>query len=345
MRLDSIRLNNFRSYKEQGFDFTDDVTVVTGKNGTGKTNLLEAIYVLYAGKSFRDGDDDLVKHDEEWWRVDGVLDGQDRQLRYQPNQPRPKQLIVEGQSKGRFTYKNQLPFVLFEPDDLLMVHGTPSVRRSYVDGLLMRLYPQYRSSVLRYERALTQRNNLLKQAISINNLRDQMFVWDVALSDYGAKIQQERSDLLKAVDESLSDVYSGIADKKHSVRVCYVSETMGDSQKLAHLLNKSIDKDVQRGFTSVGPHRDDIEFMIDQHDAKQTASRGEIRSLLLALKHIEADLTKNQTGVSPIVLMDDVFSELDETRQKMVLKKIIDGQKIITTTRSKPTKGVQIIEI
>lgn len=332
MRLDSIRLKNFRSYEDQTFDFTDDVTVVTGKNGTGKTNLLEAIYVLYAGKSFRDGDDDLVKHDEEWWRVDGVLDGRDRQLRYQPNQPRPKQLIVEGQSKGRFTYKNQLPVVLFEPDDLLMVHGTPGARRSYLDSLLVKLYPRHRLNLQKYERALSQRNNLLKKAVSPTSLKDQMFVWDVTLSDYGAKIQQERNNLLKDIGESLSDVYSGIADKIHTVKTAYVSETMGDSQKLAYMLNKSIDKDVQRGFTSVGPHRDDIEFTLDRHDAKQTASRGEVRSLILSLKHIEVKMIKEHIGVSPIVLMDDVFSELDKVRQKMVLKNIINGQKIITTT-------------
>ncbi|OYW41979.1 hypothetical protein B7Z28_01920, partial [Candidatus Saccharibacteria bacterium 32-45-3] len=136
MELSSISLYNFRSYTKQTFEFSDTVTLITGANGVGKTNLLEAVYVLMMGKSFRDADDGLTRFDEAWWRIKGVVDEIERELRYQPDKVPHKELYVGGVSKGRFTRKYQVPIVLFEPDDLLMVHGQPSMRRGYIDQLL-----------------------------------------------------------------------------------------------------------------------------------------------------------------------------------------------------------------
>lgn len=331
--LRNIALYNFRSYTEQSFEFSETVTVISGKNGVGKTNILEAIYVLMQGKSFRDSDEQLMRYDAEWWKIQGEFDNFDRELRYQPGGAIPKQLLVDSVSKGRFTYKQQLPVVLFEPDTLLLLHGSPGGRRAYLDGLLVSLTPTYRSLLVKYERALLQRNNILKKGGTLAELQDKVFVWDIALAEYGSQIQLARQDLVKQLNANLSETYSLLAVADSAVAVHTESTHRPSSQHLAEALGRSLQKDALRGFTSVGPHRDDIGFTLNSKDAKTTASRGEVRTIILALKYIELSLLTEATGHTPLFLLDDVFSELDEGRQKALLASTEGVQKIITTTR------------
>ncbi len=331
MIISNLLLQNFRSYEERQFSFTDGVTMIVGPNGVGKTNVLESIYTLLQGKSFRDGDEQLLHYNTEWWKVVGTLDSVEREVRYMPLQPSPKQLIVNRTAKGRFTYKSQLPVVLFEPDDLQMIHGSPSARRAYLDTLLCKLDPSYRLVMNKYERALLQRNNLLKKGLSFAQLHDAVFVWDIAMAEYGAEMIKRRSKLSDQLNEHLSDIYSHIADASETLSALYQPSVTRNTQ-LATQLAHTLEKDVLRGFTGVGPHRDDVELLLNSKSAKQTASRGEIRSIVLALKQAEFQLLKDTLGDAPIFLLDDVFSELDETRQKALITQTKDTQKIITTT-------------
>lgn len=328
--LAKITLHNFRSYTERTFEFSPQVTVITGKNGIGKTNILEAVYTLYQGKSFRAVDEQLVRHDAEWWKVTGFLGDQTRELRYQPGQLPAKQLVLDGGKKTRFTYKQQLPVVLFEPNHLLLFHGSPSLRRSYIDTLLTQTDPSYRKLTSQYERALLQRNNLLKRASQHKNLADAVFVWDVALAEYGSNIVQKRLALLEQVASEVEGLYRAISGDKSAVDVGYETKGGSDAHKLAALLSQQLDRDVQRGFTSVGPHRDDINFTLRSNPVRNIASRGEVRTLLLALKTFELRYAEKTTGVTPLFLLDDVFSELDEERRHAILSGI--NQTIITTT-------------
>jgi len=340
VRLQTITLYNFRSYEESLFEFSPDTTVIAGQNGVGKTNILEAIYVLLQGRSFRDADEQLLNYESDWWKVHGVFDEFERELRYQPSQQRSKQLYIDGAQKGRFTYKHQTPVVLFEPDHLLLVHGSPSLRRAYLDTLLMALSPTYRSTLAKYERALQQRNNLLKKKLPYLQLKDAVFVWDVALSEYGSEIQLAREKLIETLNNSLGGYYSALAASDHTLEVVYEPTAKGGLHALAHLLSNSLEKDMARGFTGVGPHRDDITFLLDAKDAKVTASRGEVRTIVLALKYAEiAELTANDSTM-PILLLDDVFSELDAERQAALLANTSGIQKIITATHPPvKTKG------
>lgn len=334
MRLERLWLYNFRSYQERKFEFSSEVTVITGKNGTGKTNILEAIYVLLQGRSFRDSDEQLLRYDAEWWKINGVFDSFEREIRYQPEQPVAKQLNIDGVRKGRFTYKQQVPVVLFEPDHLMLIHGSPSRRRAYLDTLLSALSPTYRSTLSKYERALQQRNNLLKKGLPYNQLKDAVFVWDVALSEYGAEIQASRERLMETLNNNLCGYYSALAVSEQALAVVYEPTSRGGAHVLAHLLSRSLEKDVMKGFTSVGPHRDNIWFLLNGKDAKITASRGEIRSIVLALKYAEiAELGANSPTM-PLLLLDDVFSELDAERQKALLVNTNGIQKIITSTHA-----------
>lgn len=335
MTIESIHLKQFRSYRDAHFTFHPSITLISGKNGIGKTNLLEAIYVLMQGTSFRVGDGDLLYTDTEWWRIDGALDGEERQVRYQiPHKP-AKQLIINETAK-RFTYKDRLPLVLFEPTDLQLIHGSPSRRRDTVDTILTALSQPYKLALSRYERALQQRNNILKKHPA--NLEDVLFSWDILLSEYGVTISEARHDLVRQLNELLPGYYARIAGSNHELRVDYKSELsrgMTGSHYIAQL-HRKLPLDRMRGTTSVGPHRDDVEFILGGVNAKQSASRGEIRTILLALKIAYAHLLKDIYSKKPLILLDDVFSELDTDRQSNLLKLLDEYQTIITDTKTIP---------
>ncbi len=306
--------------------------MIIGKNGVGKTNLLEAIYTLCSGKSFRDSDEALLQFGAPWWKITGSFGDTTRELRYQPAQPSPKQLYIDSASKGRFTYRYQLPLVLFEPDDLLMVHASPSARRQYIDTLLMKLQPTYRQVIAKYERALMQRNNLLKKPLSHDALSDALFAWDITLSTLGSEIIMKRQALIAELDGILTGYYQGITQHNEMITVNYQTQHGRESNKLARLLAQRLAQDRLRGFTTVGPHRDDIDFLLSGKAMKTTASRGEVRTLLLALKFAELSLIEHYTGTQALFLLDDVFSELDASRQQALTQFMPGVQKIITST-------------
>lgn len=332
MKIRKIQLHNFRSYVEREFEFSDSITIITGLNGVGKTNLLEAVHVLATGESFRDSDEILVRYDESWWKVAGDIFDQQREVRFLNEPSRSKQLKVDDVLYKRITYRQKLPVVLFEPDDLLMIHASPGARRQFIDRILLKIDPSYRQVLAKYERTLLQRNNLLKKGLTMATLRDAVFGWDVSLSDSGAEIVQRRMKLIEEFNKYLSDYYSAIAGRDASLNMVYLPKVLGDSQVISRRLYETLGQDVERGFTSIGPHRDDLDFELNGKSAKTTASRGEVRTILLALKQCELQLVFEATGIQPIFLLDDVFSELDEERQKQQLGNTLVSQIIITTT-------------
>lgn len=341
MILSQITLHQFRSHHEASFKFDPKVTFICGPNGAGKTNILEAISILFSGKSFRDNDEELIEFQHDWWRVEGVLDGVTRDVRYQPSQLRSKQLHIDEVNKGRFTYRQQLPVVLFEPDDLLMIHGSPSARRRYIDDCILSVEPSYRQTMAKYERSLLQRNNLLKnKSLSSAARKDSLFVWDVSLSELGAEIITKRLEMIERLNTRLDDIYSHIAGSAQSLKITYESKSHlpPSSSTLLQELHHSLSHDVARGMTTVGPHRDDIDFVLNGSSAKHTASRGEVRSIILSLKIAFARLIEEQHETTPIILLDDVFSELDEKRKSKLIAMMGAYQCIITDTEQPDDK-------
>lgn len=333
MTLSEIALHHFRSYEEARFSFSKRVTIISGPNGSGKTNVLEAIYTLCVGRSFRDADGALTRFEAPWWRIEGVVDEMKRDVRFDPTRLPSKQLVIDEVKKSRFTYREQLPVVLFEPEDLRLIDGSPSRRRDFLDRILVQLSPLYRRSLRQYERALIQRNNLLKQSHH-RNIDDTLFVWDVALAEHGAVLISHRRKLVEDINAELSRLYSSIAGSKHAVVMNYESP-VGKKDTMSSLLaqlKRHNANDLLRGYTSIGPHRDDISFTINGHDAATSASRGEVRSIVLSLKLIEAKLYEDHYDSTPILLFDDVFSELDETRRTKLLEAQSNIQLILTTT-------------
>lgn len=331
--LKSIALANFRSHKDAHFSFSNGLTVITGPNGIGKTNILEGIYIQARGTSFRGSDGEIVTHDAEWYKITTHYSGgRTRIVRYESARTLGKKTFeIGGLKKQRLAANQKMPVVLFEPDDLRLIHGSPSRRREFLDRICGALDPHYTTLLHRYERALLQRNNLLKTGIASD---DELFAWEVGLAQTGAAIIKARGDLVWQINERLSDTYCSIAHAPGSVDIRYGFHETSSSleQQLLSLLHVSRYNDRTRGFTSVGPHRHDFAIHLNEASADESASRGETRSIILALKFIELTLLWERYEEPPLLLLDDVFSELDATRRTALLELAHTVQTIITTT-------------
>ncbi|HEU5187998.1 MAG TPA: DNA replication and repair protein RecF, partial [Candidatus Saccharimonadales bacterium] len=314
----SLRLQRFRSYTDFTTPLTHGVTVIVGPNGSGKTNLLEAMYVLSMGGSFRAGDRDLLAHDQEWFKVDGVWVDQKRSFAYRVrgNGTAEKQFEFDGVKKARLTHNYSVPVVLFEPDHLRLLRASPSGRRDYLDSLLAKLYPDFTWLKHQFERVLQQRNAVLKRHLSRQQREDHLFVWDIRLAELAKRLVERRMELVGAFNTRLAVVYSAIAQKASALSVVYATAIDHENYQaqFLHLLHTSVERDVERGFTSHGPHRDDFVVTLANSPAASSASRGEMRSILLAFKIIELELLAECNDKTPILLLDDVFSELDASR-------------------------------
>ncbi len=336
-------MQNIRIHTMYELALLPSTTVITGANGSGKTSLIEALYICLQGSSFKGTDPEVLKADADWYRIDVELsDGSMRTVKFDPSRPSGKKKFeIAGGSQYRMLPKYKYPVVLFEPDDLRLLHGSPARRREYFDRFISQLDPLYAVALRRYERALKQRNALLKRP-GISG--DDLFVWDVSLSEHGAYIIQQRAWYVAWLQSKLGQVYERISGIHDIVGVEYPGGSI-TKQQLLSLLHSNVKKDILTGFTGVGPHRHDILFTYNNVAALSVASRGEVRSILLALKFIEVEILEQQFQHKPIILLDDVFSELDKSRQANLMTKFRDYQIIITSTQAIQILGARIVEI
>ncbi len=333
--ITSLRLQNFRSYIDDSFEFNPGVNIVVGPNGSGKTNLLEAVLVLCGNKSFRTRDINLINEKCKWARLEGNFENSERVLKLTINsEVSKKEFVLNGKEHKRLNFTQTVPVVVFEPNHLQIVARGPDVRREFFDDLLIRTQPTYKQFLNNYNRALTQRNSLLKKRHHVSP--DQIFVWDIRLSELGEKVAVARHQLLQQLSSELPEVYSKISGKPATVALRYCAgfavESYG-SRMLARL-QQTHSRDAERGFTGCGPHREDIEFIFEDQPALNVASRGETRSIMLALKILELQMIEKARGAQPILLLDDVFSELDGARRRALVDYLADHQTIITTTEA-----------
>ncbi|MGB4759519.1 MAG: DNA replication and repair protein RecF [Candidatus Saccharimonadales bacterium] len=330
-----IHLQGYRSYEDASFEFGAGVNIIVGPNASGKTNLLESVLVVSRGGSYRVRDSELIRHETPWARIDMQgFDGEKRVVKLQPHPNGVVQKVFEIDEKKlvRLHPSRQLPVVLFEPDHLQLLTGSPDARRGFLDDLIEQLDPEYVSIRKQYKRTLSQRNNLLKK--NPQSVQQQLFVWNVRLSQLGGRIARSRRELLDNVNISIGDIYTTIADKLHDIRLEYVSKFKPETYEssLFRALESNTETEVMRGYTLYGPHREDFTVMLNDSPAEHTASRGEIRTLLLALKVLELRILEDARGQKPLLLLDDVFSELDGKRRQALTGFVRDYQTFITTT-------------
>lgn len=328
--ITSISVQHVRVHRKYLLQLDPRVTLITGINGSGKTTLLEALYIALRGVSFKGLDAEILQQSAPWYRVDVQFeDGTERVVKFDPSRSMGrKQFIVDGKTSYRLSAQHKYPVVLFEPDDLRLLSGSPARRRQFIDQFVSQLDPKYSLTLRRYERALKQRNTLLKQRASV----DSLFAWDVSLSEYGAYIIEQRIRFIDRLNDHLNSSYASIAHTQDVVSMSYSDITSSDTtQKLLSELHTHTDRDRMLGYTSVGPHRHDLLFYFNKSPALTVASRGEARSIILALKFLEVAIIESMTGKYPVVLLDDVFSELDKARQDYLIDSMKHNQIIITS--------------
>lgn len=331
MKIVSIRAVNIRSHGDITVSLSPTTTLISGPNGSGKTSLLEAIHISLRGTSFKATDSEVIREDNQWYRIQISDDSQQvRTITFDARgDKKEKQFTVDGKVNKMLLAKYRYPVVLFQPDDTRLINGSPARRRKYLDQVIAQYNAPYGSLVRRYERVLVQRNKLLKNP---HITSDQLFAWDVILSNLGADIIAARRGYIAEVNERLQGYYRKIANDDTSVSVSYESNSESTSQSLLDKLHRNAERDLMLGSTSTGPHRHDYTIMLAGKPAEATASRGEVRTIILALKYIEVDMLYKYTDKHPIVLLDDVFGELDNKRQKQLLTNLTDSQVIITST-------------
>lgn len=330
--IQSIRLQHFRSYGDASFDFDPGVNIIVGENATGKTNLLEAVQVVALGASYRAKDAELVQFEAPWARIDAVTATHGRIVKLQVGQTTKKSFEIDGKPLVRLVQQRTIPVVLFEPNHLLLLSSSPDLRRSFLDDLIEQTTPGFASVRKHYRRVLSQRNALLKK--NPPGLTEQLFVWNLRLSELGGQIARARLALVDEFNKNASQTYGELAGRANRIDLQYVSKFAPEQYETALLrkLEQNIELDVLRGYTVYGPHRDDLSVLIDGHPMQESASRGETRTLVLALKILELQMLERVRDQKPLLLLDDVFSELDAQRRKALTEFVRQYQTFITTT-------------
>ncbi len=329
--LKRLHLTHFRSYDQLTLDLEGQVMVILGPNATGKTNILEAVYVAATGQSFRGDDIALTTDHQGGYRVDAQYDDEMVSVVFRAEPRRQKRFLRNEVGISRHSLLGLHPVVLFEPGDLVLLSGSPSLRRHYLDMVLAQTSEQYRRSLILYRRLIKQRNALLyrNKRNSIYQLEDQLFILDTQLTEPTEVIYTQRRDLLAWLEPQLRTYEEHIAGDNAELTIQYLER----SSDMLRKLHGAHERDILVGTTTVGPHREDWQVYRDGGLFHDTASRGENRTALLALKLCEVQYIQEQRdGITPILLLDDVFSELDESRRHLLVDVLRDVQTIITTT-------------
>ena len=350
MTVKNITLTDFRNFDSASVSFTADTNIICGSNAQGKTNLTEAVWLFTGNRSFRGSRDiELVKQGKEKSviKAEFFADGRDQTAELYIGSNREAVLNgVKLQTPSELNEKFRA--VVFSPDDLSLISEGPSERRHFCDTVISGFYPRYAEKSARYARALEQRKYVLKDYRTHPEL-------DVLLDDFEAEIVKAgkeiiiyRKRFLERLSEYLPEIYSGLSGGKESISAEYISTGGVNESEFREKLISSRETDAVMLFTSVGPHRDDVEILINGISARKFASQGQKRSAAITLRLAEAKLTEAITGISPIILLDDVMSELDPARQKYILNHIKGRQVLITCCDPENTKGLKagkVIEI
>ena len=334
MKLKKLNLKNYRNCANIELDFKGQKILIIGKNAQGKTNILESIFLLSDIKSPRTSTMlDLIKFDEDGFEINAEVEknNTDIELDFTYNQEKKREFKINKVKSSAKNFKQVVKTVLFSTKDLLLLRGTPQDRRDWLDRAISQIYPAYDERLSKYEKIRIQKNNLLKSDFVDETLLE---IYNEQLVITGANIIFLRKKFLKEIELLASRKHKLISDEeKFSLNyTCPESEIEKISEYLKTELIHKRQEEFARKQACVGPHRDDIEFMINDIDAVKFASQGQQRTLVLALKLGELDIIKSKTGFSPILLLDDVLAELDEARQNYLLNSIdSDVQTIITS--------------
>ena len=339
MKLESLKLLNFRNYCEMQVDFNPELNIIVGSNGHGKTNILEAIYFMSIGKSFRTNKDREVinfKSDRGYISIAfsrGSRNGSIEMLIGKKG----KAIKMNGISIQKISELfGAFNSVIFSPEDIRMLKDGPAERRKFMDREISQISPLYYHDLYAYNKLLSQRNSCLKNRNVDEDLID---IYDIQICEYASRIYMARKRFVESLSEISKGIHSKIVGKPESFEIEYLSqlkmEEELDEHKISNglkiLLKKSRKDDIQRGNTRYGPHKDDIKIIVNSIDVRTYGSQGQQRTASISLKLSELELIKKETGEYPVLLLDDVLSELDEKRQKSLIDSLSGIQTFVTT--------------
>ena len=343
MFVESLKLNNFRNYQVAEINLSSGINLITGLNAQGKTNLAEALVFLSRAKSPRTHQDkDLIKLGETNANISAKLNKHFGQMSFNFSlfNAQENEYRINGNACDRVGQVfGNLICIYFCPQDLKIVAGSPENRRDYVDDEIMMLSEAYYNLLARYEKVLAQRNKLLKTEKDHAKIIDTIGVWDESLASVACLIIKTRKSFLEKLGPVADKFLKTITDGKDSLKISYVGAKGTEKDEIKKQILKELDenlsRDMELGYTSVGPHRDDVKFELNGLDTKIYASQGQTRSIVLALKLAEMEILKEELNDYPIMIFDDVFSELDNKRQQKIYEALDGVQAIFTGTNFK----------
>ena len=332
MYIEKIKLENFRNYKYENIELNKLINIIFGDNAQGKTNILEAIYFTSLGKSFRTNKEkEIVKENESQAKIE---------INFIKNN-RKEKINAEISDKKKF-YINDIPvkklselvgkinIVLFSPEDIEILRNEPIKRRKFLNIMISQLRPKYIFLLSEYNKVLEQRNNYLKKIKYENKSQEYLTIWDEQLEKIGIKIYEYRKEFIEKINNNIKKIHLNTTENKENIEIKYKTNIDKKNYMENLLKNKSVD--IQKGYTSIGIHRDDFEIYINKKNVAIFGSQGQQRTSIISLKLAEAEVIYDEIEEYPIVLLDDFMSELDKKRINGFIQNIKNNQVLITTT-------------
>ena len=334
MYIKSIELADYRNYDSLSLEFDRGTNILYGNNAQGKTNILEAIYLAATTKSHKGSkDSDIINFEKEEAHIRTYLEkeGVETRVDMHLRKSKSKGIAIDGQKiKKAADLLGLCNVVFFSPEDLGIIKNGPSERRRFVDMELCQLDNFYLYNLNSYNKIVNQRNKLLKDMFMNPDLKDTLNIWDMQLVSFGSKIIERRRMFVEQLNEIIYGIHKKLSGDLEELVIVY--EPNVEIEDFERKMKYSQDRDIKAKMTSVGPHRDDFSFMVKGVDIRKFGSQGQQRTAALSLKLAEIELVKKITKDTPILLLDDVLSELDSNRQNYLLNSIGDIQTIITCT-------------
>ncbi len=346
MILKSLSLINYKNFASKAFEFDAKINCFVGNNGVGKTNILDAIYHLSFGKSyFNPVTSQNINHEADFFVIDGVYDKNDREEKVIISVKKGQKKIIKRNAKVYERFADHigfLPLVIISPADRDLITEGSDMRRKFIDGVISQSDKNYLSNLLAYSKVLSQRNALLKYFAANNTFdQDTLSVYNDQLHTYGQPIFEKRNAFLTQFEPIFQDQYKSISGGTEQVSLKYQSAI--HDIPLEHLLTNALAKDRMLQYTSVGIHKDDLSFEINGYPIKKFGSQGQQKSYLIALKLAQFNFIKKESGVPPILLLDDIFDKLDENRVTHIIQLVNTnnfGQLFISDTHPDRTEEV-----
>ncbi|WP_432406084.1 DNA replication/repair protein RecF [Wukongibacter sp. M2B1] len=344
MFISKLKIVNFRNYSSLDINLHEKLNIFIGNNAQGKTNILEAIYLTGFGKSFRTNKDkELINigNDMAYVKVEGIKRYSEVSVEFRLWNNRKKQIKTNGISLTKLSeLLGNIYIVIFSPEDLKLIKGGPAERRRFIDREISHINKKYYYDIMSYNKVLLQRNNLLKNISYNRKLLKTIDIWDEKLVEYGTGVMFKRMEFINRLNSLSRLMHRKITDGKENLEIKYLSNIDIDNKSkyeevyknFKEKLEKKIEIDIKRGFTTVGPHKDDLGVYIEEKDIRIFGSQGQQRTAALSLKLSEIEIIKGEVGEYPILLLDDVMSELDINRQNFLIRSLKNVQTFITIT-------------